>query len=199
MSTAENKIKFGLSRVYYALATIAADGTATYGNPKAFPGAVSLSLDPQGENTPFYADNIVYWMGVGNTGYQGDLEMAMITDTVLKDIFGYKEGGNGLLYEDAAATAVHFALLFQVEGDVSGSRHVFYNCTATRPNTGGSTKQETVEPQTETITLTATTVHVAALDADIVKAKKTSTGDSDTVYSGWFTAVTTPTAVAATT
>ena len=100
MSTAENKIKFGLSRVYYAIATIAADGTATYGNPKAFPGAVSLSLDPQGENTPFYADNIVYWMGVGNTGYQGDLEMAMITDTVLKDIFGYKEGGNGLLYED---------------------------------------------------------------------------------------------------
>ena len=194
MSTAENKIKFGLSRVYYAIATIAADGTATYGNPKAFPGAVSLSLDPQGENTPFYADNIVYWMGVGNTGYQGDLEMAMITDTVLKDIFGYKEGGNGLLYEDAAATAVHFALLFQVEGDVSGSRHVFYNCTATRPSISGQTTDESIEPQTETLNITATAINVPAISKNLVKARCAETLTSQ--YTSWYTAVYQPTALA---
>lgn len=188
-----NKIKFGLKNVYYAVATIAADGSATYETPVAFPGAVSLSLDPQGENTPFYADNIVYWVGASNTGYEGDLEIARVIDSFKQDVLGYKAGGNGLLYEDANANAIHFALLFQFEGDEKATRHVMYNCTATRPSAAGSTKEETVEPQTETVTITATSIYVAALDTDIVKSETfASTGDA--VYNAFFESVTIPTA-----
>ncbi len=188
-----NKIKYGLKNVYYAVATIAADGSATYETPVAFPGAVSLSLDPQGENTPFYADNIVYWVGASNTGYEGDLEIARVIDSFKTDVLGYITSGNGLLVEDANAEAIHFALLFQFEGDEKATRHVMYNCTATRPAAAGNTKEETVEPQTETVTVTATSIYVAALDTDIVKSD-TKADTSATVYDGWFTAVTLPTA-----
>ena len=54
---AENKVKFGLSNVHIAKIT-EEDGAITYGTPFAMPGAVSLSADPEGETTPFYADNI---------------------------------------------------------------------------------------------------------------------------------------------
>lgn len=186
-----NKIKYGLKNVHYALATIAADGSATYDTPVPFQGAVSLSMDPQGENTPFYADNIVYWVGASNTGYEGDLEIAKVIDAFKTDVLGYQTDKKGVLVENANANAVHFALLFQFEGDVKATRHVLYNCTATRPSASGSTKEESVEPETESVTITSTTVYNASYDTDIVKAETNEATDT-TTYDGWFEAVYTP-------
>lgn len=183
-----NKVKYGLKNVYYAIATIAADNSATYGTPVAFPGAVSLSLDPEGEMTPFRADNVNYWISNANNGYEGDLEMARVTDDFKKDVLGYVEDTKGVLVEDAGAQAVHFALLFQFEGDVKATKHVLYNCTATRPSVSGSTTDETIEPETETVTITASTIYNATLDKDIVKAEAGEGADA-TTYSGWNTAV----------
>lgn len=182
-----NKIKYGIKNVYYAVATIAADNSATYGTPVALPGAVSLSLDPQGDTTPFYADNIVYYTSVANNGYEGDLELAKLPDSFLKDVLGYVEDANDVLYEDANAAVVHFALMFQFEGDAHARRHVLYNCVANRPTVSGSTKEESIEPQTESVTITATTVYNAAVDADVVKASVTPT--EATQYNGWNSAV----------
>lgn len=183
----QNKIKFGIKNCYYAVCTLAADGSGTYGTPVALPGAVSLSLDPQGESEPFYADNIVYYTSVANNGYEGDLELAKIPESFMTDVFGYTADANGVLYEDANAPVVHFALMFQFEGDVHAKRHVMYNCTATRPSVGGTTKEDSITPQTETITITATTIYNAALDKDIVKASCTPT--EETQYNGWLSAV----------
>ena len=182
-----NKIKYGISRCYYAVATIASNGSATYSAPKALPGAVSLSLDAQGDTTNFYADNIVYWTAVANSGYEGDLELAKVPDDFLKDVLGYRVDGNGVLFEDAGASPVHFALMFQFEGDAHAKRHVLYNCVATRPSISGSTKEESIEPQTETISITATTVYNAGYDKDVVKASVTPT--EATQYNNWLTTV----------
>ena len=194
---AENKIKYGLKNVYYAKATIAADGSATYDTPVAIPGAVNMSLEPQGDSTPFYADNIVYYMGISNTGYEGDLEIARVPDSFKTDILGYIESEKNVLVEDAGAEPVHFALLFQFEGDQKATKHVMYNCTATRPAAAGATKAESVEPQTESLTITATSIYVAGINngVDIVKAESIDGTDAST-YSGWFTTVYVPTGVA---
>ena len=189
-----NKIKYGLKNVYFAVATIADDGSATYAAPKAFPGAVSLSLEPQGESNPFFADNIEYWAGISNAGYEGDLEIARIVDDFKKDVLGYKTGGNGLVYEDTNVTVKNFALLFQFEGDEHATRHVFYNCTATRPNVSGQTRSDTVEPQTETISISASSIYVSALDTNVSKAEVDNVTATAAVYSAFYSAVTLPTA-----
>ena len=193
---AENKIKYGLKSVYYAKATIASDGSATYSTPVAIPGAVNLSLDPQGDTTPFYADNIVYWTGVSNTGYQGDLEIAKVPDSFKTDVLGYINSEKDVLVEDAGANPAHFALLFQFEGDQKATRHVMYNCTAARPTAAGSTKTEQIEPQTETLTITATSIYVSTLGTgkDIVKAESVTSTDT-TTYNNWYSTVYVPASI----
>lgn len=188
-----NKIKYGLKNVYYAVATIGDNNTATYATPVSFPGAVSLSLDPQGENTPFYADNITYWIGAGNNGYEGDLEVAMVTDNFKTTILGMVTDAKNVLVEDQDAEAVHFALLFQFEGDSKATKHVLYNCTATRPKVDGETKGESIKPKTESLTIKATSIYNSSLGKNIVKAEANEDSDS-TTYSSWTTAVYTPTA-----
>lgn len=182
------KVKYGLKGVHYAVCTIASDGTATYSTPVAFPGATSISLDAQGDLTNFYADDIVYWAGANNNGYQGDLEMALITDDFRKDILGEIEDAKDVLVEEVNAAPVHFALMFEFTEDVKARRHVLYNCVATRPQIAGSTKGESIEPQTESVTINAMSIHNSTLNKDIVKATAGESADS-TTYNGWYSAV----------
>lgn len=185
---AENKIRYGLKNVYYAVATIANNGSATYGTPKHVPGAVSISLDPQEDNNPFYADNIIYYSGSSNMGYEGELEMALLGTDFEKDILGYALDGKSVLFDNTNDEQVHFALMFQFEGDQKAIKHVLYNCTAGRPSVSGETKGENVEPQTETVSLTATSIYNNTVEKDVVKAKTCEATDS-TVYEGWFESV----------
>lgn len=189
----ENKIKYGLKNVYYAVATIASDNSATYTTPVALPGGVNLSLAPQGDTNKFYADNIAYYVSVANNGYEGDLEVARLSDAFKKDILNYKLDNKDVLLEDANAVPVHFALLFQFEGDQKATRHIMYNCVATRADSAGSTKSESIEPQTESITINASSIYVSTLGTgmDIVKAESATSTDS-TTYNSWFSSVYVP-------
>ena len=68
-----DRVKFNIHNVHYAVAKNGGGWDA----PVAIPGAVSFSLEPQGDVSPFYADGMVYYNAVANNGYSGDLEMAM--------------------------------------------------------------------------------------------------------------------------
>ena len=161
-----NKVKYGLKNVYYAVIT-ENNGEITYDRPKSIPGAVNLTLSPRGEKTDFYADDMLYYTASTNDGYEGDLEVALFPDEFKKDVLGYKEDANGVLFEDANATPKNFALLFEFSGDKNAVRHVLYNVSPSRPNLQSSTKTNTSEPQTETMSIVAS----PAPDTGMVKAK----------------------------
>ena len=137
MSKQSNKVKFGLKNCHYAKATFDEDGSVTYAKPVRIPGAVSLSMDANGEIEPFYADNIAYYVVNNNSGYEGDLEIALIPESFLTDIMHEELDGNGVLAENANVELEHFAFLFEFDGDQRHIRHVLYNCVASRPSIEG--------------------------------------------------------------
>lgn len=149
----ENKVKFGLSNVHIAKIT-EADGQITYGKPFAMPGAVGLSISPEGDTTPFYADNIKYYISTSNQGYTGDLEIAITPEEFLTQILGQVADTNGALFESADDKNARFALMFEGDGDIKKRRFVYFDCTATRPSTEANTNEESKEPQTDTISIT---------------------------------------------
>ena len=179
---ANNKILYNLKNVHYAPLT-EADGEVTFGTPVAWPGAVSLSMEAQGEISKFYADGIVYYQTSSNNGYEGDFESALVPDSFRKDILGETLDNKGVLIENSGAKPKAFALLFEFDGDVKAVRHVLYNCTATRPSVESETKEDTVEPHTQTLTISA-----APLADGSIKGSTTDT-TNETTYSNWYSQV----------
>lgn len=153
MSETKNKVKFGLSNVHIAKIT-EAEGNITYGTPFAMPGAVGLNADPEGDTTTFYADNIKYYIATSNQGYSGDLELAITPEQFLTEILGQIKDKNGALFENADDVTARFALMGEIEGDAKKRRFVYFDCTATRPKTENKTKEESTDPQTDTISIT---------------------------------------------
>ena len=183
----KNKVKYNLKNVHAAKLTKNGDGTFTYGTPQAIPGAVSLSLDAEGESSPFYADGIVYFRTTSNNGYSGDLEIALIPEWFRTEILKEIKDSKGVLVETNTNTeSVYFALLFEFDGDVHAIRHVMYNCTASRPSIESETKEENIEPVTETLSLTAD-----PREDGLVKSRTGDDTDSET-YQNWYKAVYVP-------
>lgn len=178
-----NKVKFGLKSVHWAKATFDEDGNVTYDKPVSMPGAVSLSLDPDGSVETFWADDIAYYVTNSNSSYSGDLEVAIIPDSFSKEILHDEEDANGVLAENADVEPEHFALLFEFMGDQRKIRHVLYNCICSRPSLESETIEDTKEPKTDSLEITAT-----ALANGYVKAK-TGTNTTDAIYNGWYDSV----------
>ena len=178
-----NKIKYGISQVYYAVATAGTGGSLTYATPVAIPGAVNLSLSAEGERNVFYADNVEYFVSESNSGYSGTLEVALIPESFKTGVLQETVNTAGVYVEAANVTPKEFALLFQFEGDDKATRHALFRCIASRPDVAGATKEAAIEPQTETLNITA----LPRINDYVVKGSCPQT--ASTAYAAWYTAV----------
>lgn len=179
---ADNKIKYGLCNVHIASVTIAQGGAVTFGTPEALPGAKSLSLEPKGETSDFYADNEIFYTATKNDGYTGTLEMAELTPSFIKSYLGATESTNKLLVERSSDEPKYFALLYQFEGDAKATKHILYYCKAARPTDSAATAEGSVEPGTVSLEFTA-----QPLPGSKVVKSKTIDGTTASTYSTWFT------------
>ena len=180
-----NKVNFGLKNVHYAPITEEVDGEITYGTPIKVPGAVTLTLTPRGELTPFYADNMIYYSASTNDGYDGTFAVATIPEQFAIDALGeIKDEEDGTLTEVADAKTKNFALMFEFDGDVKSTRHLLYQCTASRPTMTGGTTAGTKEPQPNELTF------IASARAEDTSVKTKTTGSTpEAVYEAWYNSV----------
>ena len=162
----ENKVKYGLKNTHYAVVT-EANGVVSYGTPDRIPGSVNLVLNPAGESSSFYADDMEYFSEETNNGYDGSLEVALLPDKFRVNVLGDEIDTNGALIENSNAKPKKIALMYEFDGDINKTRHVNYNVTVSRPSIEGATRTKTKEPKTETMNISAR----PAIDTCDIKGK----------------------------
>lgn len=191
-----NKVKYGLKNVYWSKVTETVDPetnltASSYSTPEAWPGAVSIGQDPQGDNTVFRADNSDYFSVSRNSGFSGAFVSAMIPDAVREWCFGTRRDNNGVLIEDGKPNETHYiALMFQFEGDKKAIRHVLFKCSLSRVSITSETTPEGDTPNVQTVSTTITSVPRA--DADAYCHLEADPLTDAEVYADWFKAVYVP-------
>lgn len=189
----KNKVKFGLRNVRIASVTetvsTTGDIVTTYGTPKAYVGAVSLSLSPEGDTTKEYADDGIWFSQASNGGYSGTLEMETLDEDFEKNYLGCFEDDNGVIVEDSNLVQKFFAMTFQVSGDVHAKKYVLYRCQATRPDIQANTKGESVSFDHSTLNINV----LSRPDDGLIKAHTPDGDTTSSTYTGWDTAIYVPT------
>lgn len=193
-----NKVKFGLSRLSRAKLTRKDDGTVEFATPTAMPGAVSMTVTPEGEEgTKFYADNGIYYQGDDvNGGYTLEFNIAMLDAAARRDIYGEElDSATGVQYESVDAKTPEFAYICQVEGDEHPLGMVFYACKASRSETSANTRGESTDVDTDSFTVKAATIPVTIDDEvkNITKGYIEGTEANADKYKAFFQSVVQPT------
>lgn len=187
------KITYGLKNLHYAIMEVSEDGTVSYGTVKSFPGAVKISLSPDGEIYEFRADDGVYFECDESDGYTGDLEVALVPDDFKIDVFGWEKGTDSVLHEIAGAPHKHIALMGQMATDAVAKRVVFYDVFCGRPSLEQETKQRTMNILTQKMSLTCRPIEING--KNYVKSS-TTPDTSEEAYNNFFKEVKLPSAAA---
>lgn len=184
----KNKIKYGIKNCHYAVLTENSDGSVSYATPISAQGAVSISLEAQIDELNIPADDREdYYSDRKLRGYDGDLEIQCIDDEMRVALFGDTLNEDNVLIESTSTQSKKFALLFEFTGDAHQIRHVLYNCIASRPKIESTTKGESIENKTDTLSVTARAIP----NGDMVKAK-TNEKTTENVYNNWYKSVYVP-------
>lgn len=147
-----NKYQFGLSNFHYAF--LSEDGS--WEKPVPIPGIVNCNKSPNVSSMDFYADNVLYAHEQNDMGDSIEVEMALFPDSFKARALGWRIDGNGALVRVSGGRPEKFAVMYQVQGDVKNRRKVVYECFAALPTEAATTKGESLEVSTESMTITST-------------------------------------------
>ena len=150
-----NKVKFGLKNLYIASVTVGEQNAITFGTPVSWPGSVSLTMDPQGESNPFYADDSKFYVSTSNDGYEVTVETALTPDWFSEQYLGQTKDTDGNLVEQNTDTPSHFAALFEFTGDKKAIRHCLFYCQASRPTQEAEKRSKAQSSQSTRLAKTA--------------------------------------------
>lgn len=167
-----NKVKYGLTDVHYAEYLGTDDqGNPKYDTPVALPGAVNLTKEAESNESAFWADNKKFYVSYAKTGYTGELEIALIPEHFLKTILGQKEEGN-IIAESPEDKFASFALGYRLSGDVEDTLFWDLYNDVSAPKSELSTTEDTIEPKTDTMSITSTSVKVDGKERARVRTKE---------------------------
>lgn len=192
-----NSVYMGFSNVHIVpFADTSSPGKPVWaGDIIPIKGAVNFGPTANNSEVRFFADNILFYSTFNNNGYTGTLEIAKVPADFLISVFRYMIDDNGILVATAGMGYRNFAMMFQVEGNVSPIRLVWYNCSSAPPAPPAQTMEENADPNTQSMDLT-----VAPIEFDSgIKATYSQcpyNPDSDEtmeVYDNWFKQVYEPT------
>ncbi|MDN6899575.1 major tail protein [Oenococcus sicerae] len=176
-----NKVRFGLKDVV-VIPVATDDGSAlTYGTGFSQPGAVSLSLNANGDKFTKFADDGTLVSIDNNQGYAGNITITAIVDAFREQVLGEVVDANGGHLEKADQQGHAFALAFKISGDKHNNRYLLYNVSATRPDIASATKTASIDSQDQELPITV------APDYD-QKVKYDMPEDKTTTMLAWATA-----------
>lgn len=182
----ENKIEYSVSKLAYAVITDTG-AALTYGTPVMVPWARSIKLASVGEIFSVDADGVEAYSCDINNGYDGDLELLNVPDSLMVAVFGDTIDAKKMQTENAKTQSKRIALMFEFEGDLKNKRHVMYNVALGRPEISKTTKKSGKPEDSDA----SVSMKVTARPNPYNGAVKTKT-TNDTLevdYEGWYTEV----------
>lgn len=150
----KNKVRFGLKKVHFCTYTVADDGTVTLGTPYHLPGSTELSMEPQSEESSFWADDVKYWTGYSDSGYSGELTNANFPDDFKTAFMNYITLDDGGIGQIKGMQNKNVCIMFEGDGDAEKRRGILYNVAIGQITRTYATVEENIEPQTATLPFT---------------------------------------------
>jgi len=187
-----NKVKFGIEDAHVAVfdELTATEGSPAWDAPQAINGAVGLTMNPEGDQNDFYADNTKYYTSNTNNGYTGTLEVANVPDDILAEMLGMTVDTNGMLVESAEDKQKEFALMGEIKGDEKDRRFVYYRCKAARPSQDSTTSDTGETPDTDSLEVTV--MPIESGDKKLVKGVLELDDANQAVFDEFFNEVILP-------
>lgn len=184
------KVKLGLKNVHYYPVTVGGEAgarTLTFGEGKAWPGAVSMSIDVSADSTTSYGDDIAYFITNSVPTEEIELESYMIPEDFIVDYLGAKEDDDGNIVDGDDDESKPFAFAFEFTSDQKAIRYLYFYCIATKPSDEAETKSDKAEPKTVKLKLTVSGVEGYG------RRKVSTSKTKEAVYNAWYTTPKAPT------